>query len=61
MTVSLGCALHHAVVAARSVDRAVRVERLPDGGPPDLVARARPALEAGDVSALQQMAPAGAT
>ena len=29
----------HAVVAARSVDRAVRVERLPDGGPPDLVAR----------------------
>ena len=29
--------------------------------PPDLVARARPALEAGDVSALQQMAPVGAT
>ena len=39
MTVSLGCALHHAVVAARSVDRAVRVERFPDDGPPDLVAR----------------------
>ena len=39
MMLSLGSALHHAVVAARSVDRAVRVERLPDGGPPDLVAR----------------------
>ncbi|MCK5928793.1 MAG: nitroreductase family protein [Nocardioides sp.] len=38
MTLSLGCALHHAVVAARSVDRAVLVERFPDG-PPDLVAR----------------------
>ena len=39
MMLSLGSALHHAVVAARSGDRAVRVERLPDGGPPDLVAR----------------------
>ncbi len=39
MMLSLGSALHHAVVASRSVDRAVRVERLPDGGPPDLVAR----------------------
>lgn len=38
MMLSLGAALHHAVVAARAVDRAVEVERLPDG-PPDLVAR----------------------
>ena len=39
MTLSLGAALHHAVVAARSVDREVRVERLPGDGAPDLVAR----------------------
>jgi nitroreductase len=40
LTLSLGAALHHAVVAARAVDRAVTVERFPDG-PPDLVARVR--------------------
>ncbi|MGV3563258.1 MAG: Acg family FMN-binding oxidoreductase [Nocardioides sp.] len=39
MTLSLGAALHHAMVAARAVDRAVTVERFPVGGPPDLVAR----------------------
>ena len=39
MTLSLGTALHHAVVAARSVDREVRVERFPGDGSPDLVAR----------------------
>lgn len=39
MTLSLGAALHHAMVAARAVDRAVEVERFPAGGPPDLVAR----------------------
>lgn len=39
MTVSLGAALHHAVVAARAVDREVEVERYPVDGTPDLVAR----------------------
>jgi len=39
MTLSLGAALHHAMVAARAVDRAVTVERFPVSGPPDLVAR----------------------
>ena len=39
MTISLGAALHHAVVAARAVDREVEVERFPTDGTPDLVAR----------------------